>query len=387
LAVIFAWLNKRDWKRPGPIVTMAVQNAHALATLGHETHLFVGASEGRSNVEDDLRGFYGLEPVETLQVHRFERWSIGHSRLALPIFLRTSRAIRQLAQRGPVAVITRDATFLPLLARLRRRFKVRGFYEAHDFYADLSWRTDRVKLGDRRQGWLERTYLPKLDGLICLTTAQRDLYAKVLPQVRSRAISLGTSNFPEPDVEERRRRRTLVYVGRLSSDKGMKVMLKALPSLADNNIRLACFGGWDPHIAQLQERLKKRGLEKWVEFVPFRAPVEFQRRLSETASLGLALLQDGFYNRYLTCPVKVLDYLSHALPIIGSDLPSVHEAAGNAAAYVTPDDSADLVRQVTQLLDDSDAYRRATSLSRARARELSWPNRAAAIVRFVHASD
>jgi len=385
--VIFAWLNKRDWKRPGPIVTMAVQNAHSLATLGHETHLFVGAGEVASHVEDDLRKFYGLEPVANLQVHRMERWKVGHSRLALPIFLHASRAIGQLARRGPVAVITRDATFLPILARLRRRFKVRGFYEAHDFYADLSWRTDRVKLGDRRQGWLERIFLPRLDGLICLTSAQRDLYAKVLPQVRSCAIPLGTSTFPEPSIEERRRRRTLAYVGRLSSDKGMKVMLKALPQFAANNIRLACFGGWEPHIAQLQERLKKRRLEHWVDFAPFRAPLEFQQRLGETTSVGLALLQDGFYNRYLTCPVKVLDYLSHALPIVCSDLPSVHETAGNAGVYISPDDPAELVRQVTTLLDDSNAYQHATSLSRARARELSWSNRAAAIVRFTEATD
>jgi glycosyltransferase involved in cell wall biosynthesis len=386
LAVIFAWLNKRDWKRPGPIVTMAVQNAHALAKQGHETHLFVGAGEVASDIEHDLREFYGLEPIDTLRVHRFERWRIGHSRLALPIYLRTSRAIRQLAQRGAVAVVTRDATFLPLLAQLRRRLKVRAFYEAHDFYADLSWRTDRVKPGDRRQGWLERTFLQKLDGLICLTSAQRDLYAKVLPQVRSCAIPLGASDFPEPDAEHRRNRRTLAYVGRLSSDKGLKVMLKALPQLAANNIRLACFGGWEPHIAQLKEKLKARGLEQWVEFAPFRAPLEFQARLGETASVGLALLQDGFYNRYLTCPVKVLDYLSHGLPIIGSDLPSVQETAGNAAAYIKPDDSAELVRQVTKLLDDSAAYQHAASLSRARARELSWPNRAAAIVRLVQES-
>jgi hypothetical protein len=68
LAVIFAWLNKRDWKYPGPIATMAVQNEHALANPGHETHLFVGAGEVASNIEDDLREFYRLEPVEKLQV-------------------------------------------------------------------------------------------------------------------------------------------------------------------------------------------------------------------------------------------------------------------------------------------------------------------------------
>ena len=383
--MIFAWLNKRAWKHPGPIVNMAVQNAHALASLGHETHLFLSASDVGSTVEEDLRDFYGLDPVKTLHIHRFERLKIGRSKLALAVFLRAYRAIQQLARRDEVAVVTRDATFLPLLALLKRRLPVKGFYEAHDFYPAHFWRTDRVKVSYRRQGWLERKFLPKIGGVICLTRAQQDLYRKVLPEVRSCTIPLGTTLFPETDPEERRKQRTLVYTGRLTSEKGAKVLFKAVPKLAENNIRVSFFGGWESQIATARARLQKRGLEKWVDFIEFRPSAEFHRALQRTGSIGVALLQDNFYNRYLTCPVKALDYLSHALPIIGSDLPSVHEVAGEAGAYLAPDDTAGLVQTATALLDDPENYRRATERSRDRARQLQWRNRAAQIAEFVGA--
>src|SRR4051794_33631725 len=296
--MIFAWLNKRPWKNPGPIVNMGVHNAHALASLGFETHLFVSAAGDASDVEEDLREFYGLEPLETLRVHRVPRWRVGGSNLSVPVFLHAYRAIKELARRDEVSVVIRDATFLPLLARLGRNPKIKGYFEAHDFYADLSWRTNRVKIGDRRQGWLERRFLPKLDGLICLTEAQRDLYAKALPQVKSCALSLGTKVFSEVNAEQRRQWRTLVYVGRLTSEKGTKVLLKAVPELARANIRLLLLGGWESQIELMRGRLRERGLDEFVQFEKFRAPAEFQHTLKTQGSIGVVLLQDSFYNRY-----------------------------------------------------------------------------------------
>jgi glycosyltransferase involved in cell wall biosynthesis len=380
--MIFAWLNKREWKHPGPIVNMAVQNAHALASLGYETHLLLSAADADSNAEEDLRAFYGLDPVDTLHVHRFERWQIGRSKLAAAVFLRAYRAIQELARRDQVAVVTRDATFLPLLASLRWRLSIKGFYEAHDFYAAHFWRSERIKISYRRQGWLERTFLPKMDGLICLTRAQQELYRKVLPRVRSCAIPLGTTPFPETDPEERRKRRTLVYIGRLTAEKGRKIVFQAVPKLAQHNIRVSFFGGWPEQIATARARLQKRGLEEWVSFVEFQPPAELHRTLQTTGSIGIAMLEDSFYNRYLTCPVKALDYLSHALPIIGSDLESIHEVAGSAGVYLAPNDSVRLVETATALLDNAESYRRVTELSRARACELSWENRARQIVEF-----
>jgi glycosyltransferase involved in cell wall biosynthesis len=178
----------------------------------------------------------------------------------------------------------------------------------------------------------------------------------------------------------------LIYTGRLTSVKGTKVLFQALPKLAQNNIRVAFFGGWDDQIATARVRVQKRGVEEWVNFVEFQPPAQFHRALQATGSIGIAMLQDNFYNQYLTCPVKLLDYLSHGLPIIGSDLPSVREVGAEAGFYLPSHDSAGLVQTATALLDDPEKYRRATELSRARASELSWRNRATQIVEFVHAT-
>jgi glycosyltransferase involved in cell wall biosynthesis len=107
------------------------------------------------------------------------------------------------------------------------------------------------------------------------------------------------------------------------------------------------------------------------------------RALADKASLGVVMLQDTYYNRYLTCPVKALDYLSHGIPTIGSDLPSVREVLGHAGTYVDAGDVAGFVHSVKRLLDDPGHYEKMTSFCLQRAEEISWENRARHIVEFV----
>jgi glycosyltransferase involved in cell wall biosynthesis len=385
--MIFVWLNKRAWRHPGPIVNMAVHNAQSLAALGYETHLCVSAGETETDTDADLENFYGVAPNPSLHVHRMSRWQLGSSRLSVAVFLKTIRLAKTLARRDQVAIITREASFLPWLAWLCGDARIKGFYEAHDFYADLSWRADKVRFGDLRQGWMERTFLPQITGLICITQAQRELYRHVLLNVESCALPLGTKPFSEQDPEHRRRLRTLVYVGHLHASKGVKMLLGAVPELAQKNIRVAFWGGSETQIAQMTKRLKKRGVADHVQFVGFRPPDELQNALSREVSVGVVALRDTFYNRYLTCPVKALDYLSHGLPIIGSDLPSVREVVGNAGRFIAPDDSSALVRAAVELLDDPQKCRAAAQASRARGLELLWEKRAARIVRFVTECD
>jgi glycosyltransferase involved in cell wall biosynthesis len=105
-------------------------------------------------------------------------------------------------------------------------------------------------------------------------------------------------------------------------------------------------------------------------------------RLRREFSVGLVPLEDTFYNRYLTCPVKALDCLAHGIPIVGSDLPSVRAVAGSAATYCPPGDAHAFAGRILDLLDDEGAYAAACSASRERAAQLSWDARARAITSF-----
>lgn len=380
--MIVLFVNKHAWKRSGPIVNVLVRNAYSFASIGLETHLCLENDAGASDIASDLRQHYGVAPSPLLHVHRIDRWSLGGSRLSVPIFLRAARLARELAERDRVAVITRETSFLPYLARLVRDPRITGFCELHDLHADLSWREGKPKLSERRLRWLERRYLPRISGLVCITHEQRLLYEKLFPGLPSIAAPLGTDPQPPGDAAARFRARRAVFVGHLHGSKGVSMLVEATRELAKRHIRMAFWGGHASQIAKLRARAEQLGSSEFVEFAGFRPPSELARALAEEATIGVAPLQDTFYNRYLTCPVKVLDYLSHGLPVVGSDLASVREVAGEAGYYVRPERPDELVGHLTRLLERREAYDAAAAAALSRAQELSWPARARRIAEF-----
>ncbi len=403
--MLFLWINKRAWRQPGPVVNIGLRNAHSLAALGFETHFCVGEASAAvaSETATDLRDFYALPPLDALHVHRVPRrraWFGTQS--SSTIFAFAARLARTLARQcseaaTPLRILTREAAFLPRLLWLRTTLPgdVRVFYEAHDFYADLSYfAADRrpVKAQDRRQSWLERAFLPRLDGLICIIGPQRELYARRFPRLRTISLPLGADPasgelLSADPLETRRAQRRLVYVGQIHQHKGVRLAMRAAPQLRAAGVRLAFWGGSEKQCAELREQARAIGCGDAVEAVPFRPPNALHRALAHDASLGFVALEPNYYNRLLTCPVKSLDYLSHGLPTLATDLPSTRDIFGwtsDAVRWLPAADDADaFVRAALAQLDDSAPYARAARAAHARARELSWENRARRLVEFV----
>jgi glycosyltransferase involved in cell wall biosynthesis len=94
------------------------------------------------------------------------------------------------------------------------------------------------------------------------------------------------------------------------------------------------------------------------------------------------MLADTYYNRYLTCPVKALDYLTHGIPALGTDLESVREVLDMAGIYIPENDVEAFTQEVLRLLDDSQAYADATLRTQQRAVQITWEERAKSLVSF-----
>jgi glycosyltransferase involved in cell wall biosynthesis len=391
--MVCIWVNKRDWRSPGPIVNVGLRNAYHLAVAGLETHFFVGAGPD-SDTDADLRDFYRLEPTSQLQIHRISR------RTAVPmrgkrypqttsrrIFAAAARTIDHLATNvpEPVTVFTREPSFLPRLVWLRYRYprKVRAFYEAHDLYADLTWKKREhlpVKTADRRQQFLERLFLPHIDGLIGITPEQTALYQNIFLKLHCFYLPLGTELGPVVPTDELERRRSLrqvVYVGRLTRTKGLAWLLAVAGRLREQGVKVAFWGGNEQQGQQVRSMAKQFGPGDNVTTVSTRSPEALGRSLATEASIAVLPLEDDFYNRNLTCPAKGLDYLAHNLPVIASDLPSTRAllGSGGAAQYVTPGDIDNLGRACLALLENAKLYAAASTASEQRAREVSWATR------------
>ncbi|MEM0895454.1 MAG: glycosyltransferase [Verrucomicrobiota bacterium] len=381
------WANKSAWKKPGPIVAMGVMNAWACAEAGFETHFFVGAGEDAdTDTARDLEEFYGVSPHEKLNVHRVRsggKWSEFFGRT---LYREALALAGRLVQDGrPVLFVTRELGLVPLLGRLRRRSggKVVALHETHDFHARLD-HLESIDWTRRRKSWTERKFLPGIDGLICITDEQAALYRRSFPELPVLTLPLGTTEFRRVPVEERRVRRTVGYVGHLHASKGVHGILKMVPHFAEAGLKLALYGGYPDQIDTLRQRLREidARADELVTLHPFMPPSELHRALAADLSLMLIPLKDNHYNRFLTCPVKALDALSHGLPSVASDLPSTRSVLGESAEYVEPGKIKATARAAVAILDDSKRYSPMAGEAERRAEKLAWKKRATEIVNF-----
>ena len=109
------------------------------------------------------------------------------------------------------------------------------------------------------------------------------------------------------------------------------------------------------------------GAGQAVEFSPFLPPAKLHEAVGRGAGVMVVPLQDNFYNRNLTCPVKALDALSHGLPSVSSDLPSARAVLGDSAVYIPPGDAKALGVAILGLFDDPERYATLATIAAQRA--------------------
>lgn len=387
------WANRSEWKKPGPIVYIGLLNALSFAQLGYESHFFI--SEGpASDTNRDLVDFYGLQSNENLHIHRIPKGTIISELPGRAIYRQALAFSRlELKRGGKVLFLTRELGLTGLLSRLQRHFPdtLRSIYEAHDFHADLSGRDQKIKFTDHRKRLSERFFIPRLSGLLCITPPQEELYRQALPGLNILTLPLGClehSPSSKEEIEQRRQRRTVVYVGHLHRYKGVHDLLDQAAFFHQHHLQLHLLGGAPQQIKKLEKKIRcqqkqqKTGMNSSIRFFPAMPPAQLHQHLEKYASLGIVPLQDSYYNRALTCPVKALDSLSHHLPVIASDLPTTRAVIGDAGDYLPANQPENFPRLAKELIDDPERYQQLALNAVNRARELSWKNRAQSILNW-----
>jgi glycosyltransferase involved in cell wall biosynthesis len=72
-------------------------------------------------------------------------------------------------------------------------------------------------------------------------------------------------------------------------------------------------------------------------------------------------------------PVKAMEYMAHAVPIVAFDVHETRLLAGEAARYVKVGDSEEMAREIARLLDSPDERRRMSGIGRDRIeQEFAW---------------
>lgn len=145
------------------------------------------------------------------------------------------------------------------------------------------------------------------------------------------------------------------YVGSFHEYEGLEHLVDAIAIVQREHPDVrALIVGDGPNRASLQRRAARLGLEDAVAF-PGRVAHEQVREIYATATLFVYPRVDSLTTR-LTTPLKPLEAMAMARPVIASDLPALRELIqeGETGLLFKPGDAADLAARIGSLIDQPD---------------------------------
>jgi len=351
------YLNKVLLDSPLPAVNFSLANAYGLAQAGAETFLMVQKKTEHINQARLFENFH-IEPLSNFHLKIYDQKHYFGIKTNQWFYMDAFRDIRKWHREKPIdAVISRDPGALPYLAKLKRNKQIAVFYQPHNFYADLSVRPDVNPKNAKKYHLLEKKYIPKMTGVLCLQDSQAEWFKKTFPSQNILVAKPGMMRT-QPHAGMGFQRRLIGYVGSLQLKKGVETLLRAFKLLLPLQFKVILVGGRNQHeMAELKQRIYELGLEDKVLITGWVSYAQVEIYL-EKISVGIIPLNDEFYNRYLTAPNKLFDYLSRGIPIVASDLPSIRDfiSEGNEGLFVPPENPEVLAAAIRKIFESEETY-------------------------------
>ena len=217
----------------------------------------------------------------------------------------------------------------------------------------------------RLEAWAERNV-----HLILAEDGYRPRFRRAHPVVRNYPWATMPSDrsgqeptFPTLDHRER-----IVYVGRLSEGRGLSEMIEVGRMLHSTHV-VDLFGSPDVGVQAVVDDAVAAGHVRWHGFLS-------NDRVGEAlhgATAALSLLSDD-PNYVVSMPSKVLEYLSHGVPVIATPLPAVVELIEeHGGGVIVPfGDAPAAAEAVQRLTADRALWRRLIDEGRAAAAQRTW---------------
>jgi glycosyltransferase involved in cell wall biosynthesis len=189
-----------------------------------------------------------------------------------------------------------------------------------------------------------------------------------VPSDRISVVPQGVAAGIRPAPVQRRPDQ-LLAVGNRMPHKNVELLLRALALMPEaTRPRLIINGSRDgdplaPVVAEL-------ALEPWVTLLGWQSDAELDLLYRQSTLVVFPTLFEGF-------GLPVLEAMARGCPVACSDIPVLHEVAGDSAVYFDPTDAAALAATLQSTLADTGLLQQLSSDGIARAAEYSWEQTAA----------
>jgi glycosyltransferase involved in cell wall biosynthesis len=306
--------------RPDPRV---LKEARTLASFGYSVSIICW---------DRLAEYEQKEIIDPgIEIFRIQDVPSGYGlglKQILPLIRFWKAALVQLKSYQPDLVHCHDFdTLLPGIL-LGRQLNIPVIYDSHEYYGELIGSHLPVISGvilKKAILVIERSLSRRASAVIAVDTNLAKRYQSINEQVIIIGHYPSSSIVSEPSPVFSHDELNLLYMGRLSVDRGLLVYIDILRSLLSAGIptKLHLAGDFIPqkdqttfnqHSNDLAEHITWHG---WVDY-------EHVPDLLGKVDVGLALLQPQPY--YIQAmPVKLFEYMAAGLPILASNFPLLRE--------------------------------------------------------------
>ena len=269
-----------------------------------------------------------------------------------------------------------------LVALPFKLFGVKYIFDHHDVNPELYFsKFERYDLFYRVQMFLEKQTFHFSDVVISTNNSYRDIAVArggILPEdvfVVRNGPDLNTFRSVPPNPVWKRGRRHLVgYVGTISTQEGLDILLEVVEYINKSgrqDVYFTCVGG-GPGLAGLKKMVRERNLEDIVMFTGRIPDVELLEILS-TADVCVNPDKPCQMNDISTM-IKIMEYMALGKAIVQFDLKEGKFSAQDASLYSSHDNRvADFAEKILWLLDHPEERQRMGKFGLRRVREqLAW---------------
>ncbi|HET9516741.1 MAG TPA: glycosyltransferase family 4 protein [Actinoplanes sp.] len=209
-------------------------------------------------------------------------------------------------------------------------------------------------------------FLRRAARVICLTDAMREVAIETFGLRPERVVVVangvdmavfGTCEAP------RRAARELLFVGRLTPQKNVALLVETMAALPDVTLRIVGAGELRP---VLERRVADLGLTN-IRFEGQLAPDRLAACYQRATMVVMPSTHEGL-------PLVLLEAMAAGAPVVCSALPELLEAGGDAVVAVSPLTVAGFAESIRDLLDDAPRRDRLSRLGRSRAAAFAWPH-------------
>ena len=337
-----AYVTKANWGDNSPGVIFSYYQARSFVENNHDISLIMQHPKRAVDNKNDLNK---INPIDIkLLSNRLGPFKANE------IFYRRANSL--ILSNNYDVVFTRDPGYLPCLVKLKENEK-KVYYQSHNFYMDFSKHEYTQSVNRKKFNKYENKYLNSLNGMMTLNTPQKELYEKYV-DIPVTACPPGLNRFSSKSKFENKE---VVYCGSFQPLKGIEMILDTYKNKSFD-FSLTLVGGRNQQELSYaknligEKNIRNIKLKGWVFY-------EDLENVISNASVGLMLLPDNFYNKYLTAPNKLFDYISMGLPVVCSDLPSVRNLIPSGhpgVIFITPGDHKKCNKEIEKLLTNEAYY-------------------------------